>query len=197
MIFTQQYIQDRTGCNKENLSKHYQSYVDTCQKYAINTTLRQAAFLANIMHETNLLRTFEENLNYSAKGLLATFPKRVNQDTANELARKPEAIANYVYGYRHGNENEGDGWKYRGRGAFQVTFKSNYELIAKALKIDCLDHPELLASAPYALMSAGFFWHTHRLNNQADMGDLLGITRIVNGGYNGYEHRKELYDKLK
>ena len=110
MIFTQQYIQDRTGCNKENLSKHYQSYVDTCQKYAINTTLRQAAFLANIIHETNLLRTFEENLNYSAKGILATFPRRVTKEMAIDLERKPEANPNSIYAKTHGYENEGDGW---------------------------------------------------------------------------------------
>jgi len=189
-------ILEKTSCDKRNLELHYDSLMEACKRYDINTENRFAAFLANILHETGMLKAFQENLNYSAKGLLATFPTRVNAAMAKELERDPERIANFIYGGRFGNTDAGDGWRYRGRGAFQVTFKDNYNLMSKALKEDFVSKPELLALPPYAMLSAGFYWHSRKLNKLADDGDIKSITRAINGGLNGYEHRKELYDKL-
>ena len=185
-----------TKCNEANLDKHYDSFVDTCNKYDINTDKRIAAFLANVLHETNNLKTFEENLNYSKEGLMKTFPKRFNAELAAQYAKNPEAIANNVYFGRYGNVDVGDGWKYRGRGAFQYTFKANYDMVSKDFKVDFVKNPDLLKEAPYAMLSAGFFWHTHKLNKLADIEDLDRICVAINGGYNGLEHRKELYNKL-
>jgi putative chitinase len=185
-----------TGCSREGITNHYQSFVEVCLKYEINTLARIAAFLANAIHETGGFRQFEENLNYSAKGLMATWPARFNEQTANELARKPEMIANHVYFKRNGNELIGDGWKFRGRGIFQTTGKANYKLAGAALKIDCVEHPEILSQAPYAMQSAGFYWHTNKLNQDADLHDITRICRKINGGENGLKERKELFEKL-
>ena len=185
-----------TKCNEANLDKHYDSFVDTCNKYDINTDKRIAAFLANVLHETNNLKTFEENLNYSKEGLMKVFPKRFNAELAAQYAKNPEAIANNVYFGRYGNVDVGDGWKYRGRGAFQYTFKANYDMVSKAFKVDFVKNPDLLKEAPYAMLSAGFYWKTHKLNHLADIEDLDRICVVINGGYNGLEHRKELYNKL-
>ncbi len=184
------------GCNKDNVKKHYDSIIETFNKYDINTPKRQAAFLANVIHETAMLKTFEENLNYSAKGLLSVFPKRVNKALAEKLEHKPEDIANHIYGGRYGNNSSGDGWRYRGRGGFQYTFKDNYNMISKALKIDFVKNPDLLKEPPYAILSAGFFWSSHKLNQLADNEDIRGITKVINGGMHGFDDRLKYYNKL-
>lgn len=195
-MISKEDILRKTGCNKANLDLHYDSLVDTCEKYQINTDKRFAAFFANVLHETAMLSTFEENLNYSKAGLLATFPRRFNELLAEKYARKPELIANHVYGGRYGNDTISDGWKYRGRGGFQYTFKDNYKLISKALKVDFLTNPDLLKEPPYAMLSSGFFWHTRKLNELADAEKIDSICVSINGGYNGLNHRRELYYKL-
>lgn len=195
-MISKEEILSRTGCNKANLDLHYDSLVETCEKYNINTDKRFAAFFSNILHETAMLSTFEENLNYSKAGLLATFPRRFNEALAVKYARNPELIANHVYGGRYGNNTDGDGWKYRGRGGFQYTFKDNYRLVSKALKVDFVANPDLLKEPPYAMLSSGFFWQTRKLNELADAEKLDSICASINGGYNGVQHRKGLYNKL-
>lgn len=166
-------------------------------KYQINTPKRMAHFLAQCGHESGGFRTFVENLNYSADGLLKTFPKYFTKELATAYARKPELIANRVYASRMGNgdEKSGDGWKYRGRGAIQLTGKNNYTAFDKDVSDNILANPDLVASR-YALESAGWFWNTNGLNRIADNGDVTAVTRRVNGGTHGLADRQKRFDQL-
>jgi putative chitinase len=173
------------------LNKKYKSLFDS---YHINTPLRKAHFMAQIEHESGL-KPITENLNYSAAGLLKTFGKYFNSVTAKQNERKPEQIANIVYGNRMGNNEIGDGWKYRGRGFIQITGKNNYISLSKDTRIDYLNNPEWLLRESDSLISALWFWNKNKLNELADKNDILGITKKINGGINGLEHRKELLKK--
>lgn len=138
-----------------------------------------------------------ENLNYSADALRRTWPSRFMPELAMQVSRQPERIANIVYGGRMGNVEPGDGWKYRGRGLIQITGRDNYAACSKALFGDdrLLRNPELLEQPEWACMSAAWFWDSRGLNSLADKGDIVGITKKINGGTNGLEDRKALYDK--
>lgn len=164
-------------------------------KYEINTPRRQAHFLAQVGHESGGFTRLVENLNYSADALLRNWPTRFNAETAAKMARRPEAIANYVYGGRLGNGADGDGWKYRGRGLIQLTGKGNYRSAGIALGLDLLGKPELLEKPDAASLSAAWFWKTNGLNELADKGDMVAVTRRVNGGTNGLDDRKARYDR--
>ena len=163
-------------------------------KYAIVTRLRVAAFIAQVGHESGQLTRLVENLNYSADGLMKTWPSRFDLVRATACARKPEQIANVVYADRMGNAGPGDGWKYRGRGLIQVTGKTNYAACGEALGLDLINQPELLERPQYAAMSAAWFWSTRGLNTLADQGEFMKITRRINGGLNGLADRQALYD---
>ncbi len=164
-------------------------------KYQINTRLRMAAFIAQVGHESGQLRTLVENLNYSAEGLVRTWPRRFNLLTATNCARKPEQIANIVYASRLGNgpAATGDGWKYRGRGLIQVTGWVNYQACGSALSLDLLTKPELLEQPAYAALSAAWFWSSNGLNELADAGKFEAITQRINGGQNGAADRLAIY----
>lgn len=184
----------------EHLQKFFS---ETCNKYEINTKLRKAHFLSQIMHESNGFKAKEENLNYSAEGLLKIFPKYFpDKSIATTYARHPEAIASRVYANRLGNGDEGsrEGWKYRGRGFVQITGKENYQKASKALSADFINNPELLSQDKYAMLSAGWFWDKTKLNLVADKGaneDVVkAITKIVNGGFNGLEDRIKRFSEL-
>jgi putative chitinase len=162
------------------------------------SAVRAAHFFGQTSHETGEFKTFSENLNYSAAGLKKIFKKYFNDLTALAYARNPEKIANKVYGNRMGNGNEasGDGWKFRGRGALQLTGKSNYEAFAKYLgKPEIMDKPEMVADE-YAFESAMFFFDKNKLWDICDRGvnedSMLKLTKRINGGTNGLEHRKAL-----
>lgn len=167
-------------------------------KYGVNTPLRLAHFFAQIDHESGL-RPISENLNYSAQGLKRVFGKYFTDLEAVNAARKPELIANRVYANRMGNGNEasGDGWKYRGRGFIQITGKNNYKALTESTGIDYVNNPELLLTEADSMISALWFWDLRGLNRYADNDDINQITRRINGGYNGLEHRKELLKKYK
>ena len=164
-------------------------------KYGIVTRLRIAAFIAQIGHESGQLTRLVENLNYSAEGLMKTWPSRFDLVRATAAARKPEQIANIVYAGRMGNTEPGDGWKYRGRGLFQVTGKTNYAACGDALGLDFVNRPELLEQPQHACMSAAWFWASRGLSTLADAGKFDTITRRINGGQNGATDRQALYDK--
>ena len=162
------------------------------------SAVRAAHFFGQTSHETGEFKTFSENLNYSAAGLKKIFKKYFNDLTALAYARNPEKIANKVYGNRMGNGNEasGDGWKFRGRGALQLTGKSNYEAFAKYLgKPEIMDKPEMVADE-YVFESAMFFFDKNKLWGICDKGvnedSMLKLTKRINGGTNGLEHRKAL-----
>lgn len=172
---------------------------DACAARQINTPQRAAAFLATVGVESARLTAVVENLNYSAEGLLATFPKYFNEDDAQQYARRPPAIANRAYAGRYGNGDEasGDGWRYRGRGLMQITFHDNYQLCGVALGLPLVPQPDLLADPANAAMSAAWWWAAHGLNALADAGQFQQITRVVNGGLNGYSQRLYLYGAAK
>lgn len=148
-------------------------------------------FLGQVLHESAMLEHLEENLNYSAERLTQVWPTRFpTVEDAEPYARNPVALANNVYYKRLGNDERGDGWKFRGRGVIQVTGKSNYATVARLTGIDCLNTPELLAEPMYALRSAIAWWEGH-VPDEA-MGNITKVTRRVNGGTNGLAHRTQI-----
>ena len=162
------------------------------------TPYRAAHLFAQTGHETAEFKLFSENLNYSANGLSKIFGRYFPGDLEKEYARKPEKIASRVYGNRMGNgdEESGDGWKYRGRGALQLTGKNNYTAFAKYLdKPEILDNPDLVSNE-YAFESAMFFFDKNNLWSICDKGidsnTITKLTKRINGGTNGLDHRKVL-----
>ena len=163
--------------------------------FGVNTSLRLAHFLAQCGHESGGFRLTQENLNYSAKGLMGIFKKYFpTQALADAYARKPEKIANKVYGGRMGNglEASGEGYKFRGRGYIQLTGKQNYTAFDLAVEDDILANPDLVSSK-HALASAAWFWKKNGLNLIADTGSssevVTKITKRVNGGTIGLPDR--------
>jgi len=180
---------------------------DTAAKFEINTPLRLAHFLAQCGHESGQFRVVNENLNYSAKGLLGIFKKYFpTEEKAKLYERKPEKIANLVYASRMGNgsESSGDGYKYRGRGYIQLTGKDNYTAFGKAIGENIQATPDLV-STNYPLLSAAWFFNKNGLHKLADKGEtpevVTMITKRVNGGTIGLadrlKHFKEYYDLIK
>lgn len=172
-----------------------EKYRTLLNKNEVNTKLRFCHFFSQLDHESNLLPV-SENLNYSSTRLLQIFPKYFNKDTAILYARKPERIANKVYANRMGNSNEesGDGWKYRGRGFIQITGKTNYRNLSNWSNVDYINQPDLLLKEPDAIISALWYWNSINGNILADKNQIETITKRINGGLNGFNHRKELLE---
>jgi putative chitinase len=168
--------------------------------YEINTPKRIAAFMAQCAHESGSFMVLKENLNYKAASLRKLFGKYFPTDElANEYAsksNKQEAIANKIYANRMGNgdESSGDGYKYCGRGLIQLTGKSNYVAFADSLQISPEEASEYLATFEGAAQSACWFWETNNLNQFADSGDILTMTKRINGGTIGLEDRIKHYE---
>jgi putative chitinase len=183
----------------KNLEKFVEGLNETCVHFEINTPQRMAMFLAQTAHESGNFSTTHENLNYSADGLVGTFKKYFSsKEVAAPYARKPEKIANRVYGNRMGNGDEasGDGFEYCGRGLIQLTGKDNYTACGKALDMDLLTDPDIVEENPVAVLSAGWFWNTRRLNDWADKGDVKTVTKKINGGSIGLADRKKHYEHI-
>jgi putative chitinase len=167
--------------------------------YDINTPQRIAAFVAQCAHESGGFTALKENLNYKAVTLRKIFPKYFPDDAiANQYASLPnkqEAIANKVYASRMGNgdESSGDGYRYCGRGLIQLTGKNNYQSFADSLEMDVEDVPEYLATFEGAVQSACWFWESNNLNQWADKGDILTLTKRINGGTIGLDDRIKHY----
>lgn len=165
----------------------------------ISTRNRQAGFLSQIAVESWYFKELEENLNYSAQGLLATFPHHFDQTNVNQYAHQPAKIANRVYANHMGNNDEasGDGYKYRGRGFIQVTGKYNYSECEKFLSMDLINSPDLLASIPGAMESSVWYWNMKNINAAADVDDIVKITKLVNGGTSELKDRTTIYNQAK
>jgi putative chitinase len=162
----------------------------TFVKYDINNNKRQAAFIGQCAHESGNFKTLEENLHYKAESLMKVWPSRFpDMDTANKFANNPEKIANKVYSGRMGNTEDGDGWKYHGRGLIQLTGKENYERCGSSIGVDLVGNPNLLLDPQYAALSAGWFWNKHGLNELADAQEHGIITKRINGGTLGLDDR--------
>jgi len=162
----------------------------TFDKYEINNARRQAAFLGQCAHESGNFKTLQENLNYSAEGLMKTWPSRFpSLEYAANYARNPAKIAGKVYNGRLGNTSEEEASKYLGRGLIQLTGKENYERCGLAIGADLLSNPDLLLDPRYATMSAGWFWNKKGLNELADAQEHGQITKRINGGLIGLDDR--------
>jgi putative chitinase len=163
---------------------------ETFEKYQINTPKRQACFIGQCMHESGGFKFLKENLNYSAKALMNTWPSRFpDMDTAEKFERQPEKIANKVYSGRMGNTEDGDGAKYIGRGLIQLTGKDNYRAFGEAIGEDLLANPQLVEEPRYAALSAGWFFNKRGLNALADAMDITTLTIRINGGKIGIDDR--------
>lgn len=175
--------------------------------YGLKTAERIAHFVSQAKHESNGFKSISENLNYSKEGLMKVFKKYFPDDlTAKSYARQPEKIANRVYANRIGNGDEasGDGWKYRGRGIFQLTGRANYAAFGHYIKEDIENNPDLLITPEFAVKSALWFWFKNKLNEISDLGaaeDVIkAVTLKINGGYTHLSERikifKECYSEL-
>jgi len=162
----------------------------TFAKYDINTPKRQAAFIGQCAHESGNFTKLEENLNYSPERLTKVWPSRFpNLISADKYAHNPQALANKVYAGRLGNNQEGDGWKYHGRGLIQLTGRENYEHCGSSLGVDLVGNPDWLLDPKYAALSAGWFWNRKQLNLLADQQEHGQITKRINGGLIGLDDR--------
>ena len=168
--------------------------------YEINTSRRVAAFIAQCSHESAGFTALKENLNYRWQTLRKLFPKYFPDDAiAQEYANKPnkqEAIANRIYASRMGNGDEasGDGYRFCGRGLIQLTGRNNYTFFAGSLDITVEEATEYLNTFEGAAQSACWFWETNNLNQWADKGDILTLTKRINGGTIGLDDRIKHYE---
>ena len=170
--------------------KWFEPLQETFEKYQINTPKRQACFIGQCMHESGGFKFLRENLNYSAKALMNTWPSRFpDMDTAEKYERQPEKIANKVYSGRMGNTEDGDGAKYIGRGLIQLTGKDNYKAFGEAIGEDLVANPQVVEEPRYAALSAGWFWNKRGLNALADAMDITTMTIRINGGKIGIDDR--------
>ena len=179
----------------------------------IDTPLRIAHALAQQSVETGGFSKMVENLNYSVAGLRSTFKShRIKDADCQRLGRKPgaaalssalqEEIANIVYGGKFGldelgNDQQGDGWRFRGRGAKQTTGRSNYKSVKTVTGIDVISEPDLLADPDIGMRAACIFWEKKNCNHWADKDDIVGLTKAINGGTNGLPERKAALVRAK
>lgn len=180
------------------VAEWYEALEQLLPDYDINTPQRIAAFVAQCAHESGGFTAIKENLNYRAVTLRKVFPRYFpNDDLANAYAGKPEMIANRVYGGRMGNgdEHSGDGFRYCGRGLIQLTGHDNYQAFADSVEMSVTDVPDYLATFEGAVQSACWFWEKNNLNQLADAGDIVALTKRINGGTIGIEDRTARYQR--
>lgn len=165
----------------------------------ISTPLRAAHYLAQVIHESQGLSRFEENLNYSAEGLRAMWPGRFPSDEiAKAYEHQPEKIANLVYADRLGNGDaeSGEGWRFRGRGGLQQTGQESYRRFSLETGVNVLSLPDLLADVEHAFVGAAKVWCWKGLNVLADRNDIHEITRRISGAQTGIVDRQGNFDLL-
>jgi putative chitinase len=180
---------------------------EAMERFDIDSVHRACAFFAQIAHESAEFRRLTENLNYSAKGLMNTWPTRFPTEAkAAQYARQPERIANHVYANRlsNGDEASADGWRYRGRGLLQITGRGNYRSCGRALALPLEAEPDLLTTPRVAALAAAQFWQSRGLNELADdrsddndEKDFERISILINGGRVGMADRKLLWGRAK
>ena len=194
--FTKEQLQSIIG-NNSNLDGWYEALSSVLPEYEIDSSQRVAAFIAQCTHESGGFKRLKENLNYKWESLRKVFPKYFPTDElAQEYAHKQEQIANRVYGGRMGNgdESSGDGFRYCGRGLIQLTGRNNYTKFAESIGMAVEEVPALLETFEGAVKSACWFWKTNNLNQYADAGDILTMTKRINGGTIGLEDRIKHYN---
>jgi putative chitinase len=186
----------------------FENVRDACNDWSINTWPRVSMFLAQTAHESAGFRRLVENLKYSAAGLRRTWPNRFTEADADEMAYNEFAIAERAYGGRMGNgpEGSGDGYNFRGRGLIQITGRTNYLITGEHIGTDVnnrpdpeafIKEPDLLAQPMWAAYAAACYWDIHGCSELADTGNFEQITRVINGGLNGYDDRLHWLDVVK
>ena len=193
--FTKEQLREMIPKNPY-VDQWFEAIYEILPEYEITTPQRVAAFLAQCAHESGGFVFLKENLNYKAASLRRVFPKYFPDDAiAAQYAGKGEMIANRVYANRMGNgpEESGDGFRYCGRGLIQLTGKNNYTFFAGSLDIPVEEASEYLQTFEGAVQSACFFWEQNKLNQWADAGDILTLTKRINGGTIGLEDRIKHY----
>jgi len=200
---------------KQSIAEKWIPHVQNAlSRFQIDTQKQVAAWIAQTAHESGGYITLTENLNYSADGLAGTWPNRfaeidpatkkpkknekgfnVPNKFALSLHRKPEMIANVVYGGRMGNGpiESGEGALYIGRGLKQLTGKENVTRCSNALRVDFVAHPEKLIEPEYAALSAAWFWSDKKCGPLADSDDFVGLTKRINGATIGLQDREKRY----
>ena len=159
-------------------------------KYDLDTPKRQAAFIGQCAVESANFTRLQENLNYSAQRLTQVWPSRFpNISMAEPYANNPEKLADFVYAGRMGNLQDGDGWKFHGRGLIQLTGRENYANCGSGVGVDLIDNPDLLLTPKYAVLSAGWFFNKKGLNALADTQEYGAMTKRINGGLTGLDER--------
>jgi predicted chitinase len=154
---------------RDRLRELAPSVNQTLERYQINTALRIAHFIAQVAHESDCFNAMEE------------YASGEDYEGRDDL----------------GNTQPGDGVRFKGRGLIQLTGRSNYASFSKAMNVDFMAQPTLVAQAPYAVLVAGWFWDKNQLNQLADRDDLREVTRTINGGYNGLEDREHYLQAAK
>jgi putative chitinase len=201
--FTPEMLQACIPTNKE-VDEWYDALIEILPLWDITTIERVAGWIAQCGHESGDFRTLEENLNYSEKALNSVFGRYFGpgKRDAAEYARQPEKIANYVYmdefrskAGQMGNTEEGDGWRFRGRGLKQLTGRNNYTAFAKEMDMTAEEASEYLETKKGAIDSACWFWDTANCNDFADRGDIVGMSKRINGGTIGLEDRQMRWER--
>src|SRR6056300_1163655 len=198
--FTKEHLAEIISADADDW---YDALCELLPKYDITTERRVAHFLSQCAHESAGFKRLEENLNYSAKALRAVFGRYFGEPPrrdADEYHRQPEMIANYVYmdefrKYKMGNVEEGDGWRFRGRGLKQLTGRHNYTKFGESIGMSAEEAAEYVATPAGAIESACWFWDTNNLNNIADTDDVVKMTKKINGGNIGLADRQQRYTK--
>lgn len=188
--------------SNKNPNDWHKALVDVLPKYDIDTPERIAGFIAQCAHESADFRRLEENLNYSEKALNSVFGRYFGPGKRNaaEYARNPEKIANYVYQdefrkSKMGNVKPGDGWRFRGRGLKQLTGRDNYTAFGKTVGMSAEEAAEYVATPKGAVESACWFWQNAKCNRYADAGDIVGLSKRINGGTIGLDDRKRRWEE--
>jgi putative chitinase len=202
---TPSQLAQATGAELSAAQSWLKPITQAMSRYALNTSTRQAAFLAQIGEESGGLRELVEDLNYAAEALTRLWPTHFTDETAQQYGRTDEhaadepAIADIAYANRMGNGDaaSGDGWTYRGRGLIQLTGRAAYAACGKDLGLDLVGHPDLLAQPVNAALSAAWAWARMGCNQLADSGDFTRITLRINGGLTNIEARQALWARAK
>jgi putative chitinase len=198
-VLTVEHVKAMLKGNKEAKEWH-PAMVKIFDRFGINTPERIAGFIAQCGHESNNFTVLEENLNYSKSALDSIFPKYFKKAgrVAKDYERQPEKIANIIYASRMGNGDEasGDGWKFRGRGCIQLTGRDNYTAFGKDPNVGRTPDEVIgyVQQKQGALASACWYWNSRNINTAADAGDIVKMTKLVNGGTIGLEDRKKHYE---
>lgn len=199
VLLTADNLRRAIGCTPAVASQWWQPLREACAACDITTPRRAAAFLATIGHESANLTRVSENLNYSADRLMMVWPSRYTAELATAHAGNPRAIACHVYGNRMGNRTPADGYTFKGRGPMQITGRAGYADATRLTRLQWKDAPDFertpdaLESPLWGSRAAASWWNACGLNALADAGDMLRITKRVNGGTHGLNDRAARY----